>query len=221
MTGPLRTDFKNEILPDGMAHRTYNVVSSTGETLFTNVHLEKAYVPIQVGDEYGEDEINQLDTIVNRNVELINKNGQFINKNTQSIKALGINKVDKDGDKVLSTHDFTTQYKTKLDNLESVFSKLGNCVINVMKDITIQPESWVDDSTFIDYPFKATISNSELTELHWWCELYTPDHTDLSLLNLLCPLVFVGDGNFSLFTKFKFATPIKIENIVFEREVLK
>lgn len=62
----LKTDFRDEILPDGDSHRVYNIKKKgTNAIIESDVYLEKAYTPRQEGDEYGAREINELNTKVN------------------------------------------------------------------------------------------------------------------------------------------------------------
>lgn len=61
----IKQDYKNEILPEGMTYRTYNVVGEDGIPIHTNIHFEKAYVPMQVGDNFGAQQINEMAEAVN------------------------------------------------------------------------------------------------------------------------------------------------------------
>lgn len=74
----LKTDFKNEILPEGMEYRTYNVIGEDGQTIHENVHLEKAYLPRQVGDDFGAQQVNEITLAVNTVDETSKTNSQDI-----------------------------------------------------------------------------------------------------------------------------------------------
>lgn len=62
----IKQDYKNEILPEGMTYRTYNVVGEDGIPIHQNVHFEKAYIPLQVGDNFGAQQINEMAETVNK-----------------------------------------------------------------------------------------------------------------------------------------------------------
>ena len=57
----LRTDFKDEILQEGEEHRIYNIKrKDTNEEVESNIYLEKAYTPLQEGNEFGAKEVNEI-----------------------------------------------------------------------------------------------------------------------------------------------------------------
>ena len=62
----LKTDYKDEILPSGQTERTYNIVDQNGTVVQSNVRLQKAYTPQQVGDNYGATVINEGNKIINQ-----------------------------------------------------------------------------------------------------------------------------------------------------------
>lgn len=66
----LKENYKNEILEAGQS-RTYNMVGSNGEVLYSNVKLEKAYTPKQEGDNFGANDINQITKAINGIIDLI------------------------------------------------------------------------------------------------------------------------------------------------------
>ena len=61
----LKTNFKDEILPEGQQYRKYNIVGEDGRVIQSNIHLVKSYSPKQEGDKYGALEINTLNKDVN------------------------------------------------------------------------------------------------------------------------------------------------------------
>ena len=57
----LRTDFKDEILQEGEEHRIYNIKrKDTNEEVESKIYLEKAYTPLQEGDNFGAKEVNEI-----------------------------------------------------------------------------------------------------------------------------------------------------------------
>lgn len=164
----IKADYKNEILPEGMQYRTYNVIGSDGQIIHQNIHLEKAYVPQQVGDNFGAQQINEMASAINEFA------GTGIKPNTYTIKET---------------------------------------------DIIVPTTSWVSDSTFSDYPFKADIAINGLTD-DFICKVITPDHTNRNLDDLFSPFVYTTDGKFSIFVASKPESSITIENVSFEKVVV-
>ena len=57
----LRTDFKDEILQEGEEHRIYSIKrKGTDEIVESDIYLEKAYTPLQEGNEFGAKEVNEI-----------------------------------------------------------------------------------------------------------------------------------------------------------------
>ena len=57
----LRTDFKDEILQEGETHRVYDIKrKGTDEIVESDIYLEKAYTPLQEGDNFGAKEVNEI-----------------------------------------------------------------------------------------------------------------------------------------------------------------
>lgn len=57
----LRTDFKDEILQEGETHRVYDIKrKGTDEIVESDIYLEKAYTPLQEGNEFGAKEVNEI-----------------------------------------------------------------------------------------------------------------------------------------------------------------
>lgn len=62
----LRTDFKDEILQEGEEHRIYSIKrKGTDEIVESDIYLEKAYTPLQEGDEFGAKEVNEINGRLN------------------------------------------------------------------------------------------------------------------------------------------------------------
>lgn len=62
----LRTNYKEDILSTAeQGTRKFNIVDSNGNVLYENVHLEDVSNYLQVGDEYGADEINEQNGAIN------------------------------------------------------------------------------------------------------------------------------------------------------------
>lgn len=70
----IKENYKDEVLPEGLTSRTYNVVAEDGQVLHTNVHLEKAYVPVVQGDQFGALQINEMAKSINVNERKVLKN---------------------------------------------------------------------------------------------------------------------------------------------------
>lgn len=63
----LKTDFKDEILQEGEEHRRYNIKrSGTDDVVESDVYLERADTPQQVGDDFSAGTLNQMTTILNK-----------------------------------------------------------------------------------------------------------------------------------------------------------
>ena len=68
------------------------------------------------------------------------------------------NKVDKVSGKGLSTNDYTNDEKTKLSRL--------NAAITVQSNISVPTSAWLTDTTYTDYPFRASIPIDDCTANH-------------------------------------------------------
>ena len=63
----LRTDFKDEILQGGETHRVCDIKrKGTDEIVESDIYLEKAYTPLQEGNEFGAKEVNEIHGRLNR-----------------------------------------------------------------------------------------------------------------------------------------------------------
>lgn len=62
----LRTNYKDDILSTAeQGTRKFNIVDANGNVLYESVHLEDVSNYLQVGDEYGADEINEQNEAIN------------------------------------------------------------------------------------------------------------------------------------------------------------
>lgn len=68
------------------------------------------------------------------------------------------NKVDKVSGKGLSTNDYTNTEKTKLSSL--------NAAIIVQSNVSVATSAWVSDTTYTDYPYRASIPIAGCTANH-------------------------------------------------------
>ena len=68
------------------------------------------------------------------------------------------NKVDKVSGKGLSTNDYTNTEKTKLGAL--------NAAIIVQSNVSVATSAWVSDTTYTDYPYRASIPITGCTVNH-------------------------------------------------------
>lgn len=77
----LRTNFKDDILSTAeQGTRKFNIVDANGNVLYEGVHLEDISNYLQVGDEYGADEINeQNEAIKNLSSDKLDKTGASTN----------------------------------------------------------------------------------------------------------------------------------------------
>ena len=128
------------------------------------------------------------------------------------VEELQSNKVDKVNGKGLSTEDFTSAHKNKLDHINNF---AGDATIEILENVVVPIENWNNDFTFADYPFKAVISNKELTE-EWLCILATPN-LEYDFQDILAPYIFVGKGMFSIYATTK--KTVAFQNIVFIKKV--
>ena len=66
MTEDLKTDYKDDVLmPSEHGKRTFNIVDNDGNIVIENVHFEDVSNYLQVGDEYGNDVINEQNARIN------------------------------------------------------------------------------------------------------------------------------------------------------------
>jgi len=68
----LRTNYKDDILSTAEeGTRKFNIVDANGNALYEGVHLEDVSNYLQVGDEYGADEINEQNEAINNHTNII------------------------------------------------------------------------------------------------------------------------------------------------------
>lgn len=123
----------------------------------------------QIKDKFNEKN-NQIDgVVIDQSVKeaLDNKvSNEAFNSSVQSINSSLDNKVDKDGDKVLSTHDFTTALKAKLDGLTNyddteLTSKLNELESNLNTILNDENATTVIDTFQEIENFLQGITNTE------------------------------------------------------------
>lgn len=85
----------------------------------------------------------------------------------------------------------------------------------VIKNATISVSSWASDSTFSDYPYKATLQVTGVTSNHA-CTTMVPDHTNADLQYLFGPYVNTGAGTLEVWANSKPTAAITIELMIFE-----
>jgi len=67
MISNLKTDFKEDVLATSQkGKRTFNIVDKNGDILFKDVHIEDVSQYLVVGDDYGQDIINQQNKGINQ-----------------------------------------------------------------------------------------------------------------------------------------------------------
>lgn len=67
MIDELKTDYKDDVLATSQqGKRTFNIVGKNGEILFEDVHIEDTSKYTQVGDEYGQEIINEQNSAINQ-----------------------------------------------------------------------------------------------------------------------------------------------------------
>ena len=67
MIDELKTDYKDDVLATSQqGKRTFNIVGKNGEILFEDVHIEDISRYLQVGDEYGQEIINEQNSAINQ-----------------------------------------------------------------------------------------------------------------------------------------------------------
>lgn len=96
----LRTDFKDEILQEGETHRVYDIKrKGTDEIVESDIYLEKAYTPLQEGNEFGAKEVNEIhgrlnglapqNLLINGDFQ-INQRGQTNYSSNSSTRSYGL-----------------------------------------------------------------------------------------------------------------------------------
>jgi hypothetical protein len=128
----------------------------------------------------------------------------------------------KDGDKVLSTNDYTNDEKSKVGNLPEDTSgelkKKGNTQTTRFTNASVPASAWAEDSTYSDWPYKATITLSGVTAT-MECKSLCPDHTNIDLLYIFGPIVNTVAGGLEIWASEKPTAAIKFDLLSFE-EVL-
>ena len=96
--------------------------------------------------------------------------------------------------------------------------KKGNTQTTRITNVSIPASAWASDTTFEDYPYKATL-RIDGVKADMECKTFLPDHTDPELAYLFAPWVNTGAGTLEVWASSKPSAAIKIELITFE-EVL-
>lgn len=108
--------------------------------------------------------------------------------------------------------------KTLITELRESAQTKGNTQTTRVTNVSITASSWASDTTFEDYPYKATLQiNGIKAEME--CKTFLPDHTNPELAYLFAPWVNTGAGTLEVWASSKPSAAIKIELITFE-EVL-
>lgn len=102
--------------------------------------------------------------------------------------------------------------------LNAAITKKGNTQTVRKTNVSIPVSVWISDSTYTDWPYKATLTISGVTAA-MECKSITLDHTKPDLLYIFGPFVNTGANKLELWAASKPTTAITIENISFE-EVL-
>lgn len=108
--------------------------------------------------------------------------------------------------------------KTLITEIRDAVNRRGNTQTTRVTNVSIPASSWAADTTFEDYPYKATLQ-IEGVKAEMECKTFLPDHTDPELAYLFAPWVNTGDGTLDVWANSKPTSTIKIELITFE-EVL-
>ena len=108
--------------------------------------------------------------------------------------------------------------KTLITEIRDAVNRRGNTQTTRITNVLIPASSWATDTTFTDYPYKATLQITGITA-DMECKTFLPDHTNPELQYLFAPWVNTGAGTLEVWANSKPTATIKIELITFE-EVL-
>lgn len=115
----------------------------------------------------------------------------------------------------LNSHNTDTEAHADIRN---ILAQKGNTQTTRVTNVSIPASAWASDTTFTDYPYKATLSITGVTAT-MECKTFLPDHTDADLQYLFAPWVNTGAGTLEVWVVSKPTAAILIELITFE-EVL-
>ena len=108
--------------------------------------------------------------------------------------------------------------KTLITEIRDAVNRRGNTQTTRVTNVLIPASSWATDTTFTDYPYKATLQITGITA-DMECKTFLPDHADPELAYLFAPWVNTGAGTLDVWANSKPTVTVKIELITFE-EVL-
>ena len=108
--------------------------------------------------------------------------------------------------------------KTLITEIRDAVNRRGNTQTTRVSNVSIPASSWATDTTFADYPYKATLQITGITA-DMECKTFLPDHADPELAYLFAPWVNTGAGTLDVWVNSKPTVTVKIELITFE-EVL-
>lgn len=108
--------------------------------------------------------------------------------------------------------------KTLITEIRNAVDRRGNTQTTRVTNVSIPASAWATDTTFTDYPYKATLQITGITA-DMECKTFLPDHTNPELQYLFAPWVNTGAGTLEVWANEKPLDAIIIELITFE-EVL-
>ncbi len=130
-------------------------LSSDGTYKYLNDYLNKieasnTYTPITTFNLLSE-RVGDIEANFVRTIQFQQTISQY--STTAQIEQLLLSKVDKDGDKQLSTEDFTTEYKEKLENLENYDdSNIRNSISDLEESVApaVSMTSFMEGVSFVN-----------------------------------------------------------------------
>lgn len=157
--------------------------------------------------KYDPDEIDFSKTTFNIK-QALNNNWAHIQTLLEEIRTTVDKKVTAEEGKGLSTNDFSNTLKAKLSNI--------NSAIIIKNNTPVAVSAWAADTTYEDYPFKASISVTGCTANH------TPDVSfglkDVTGGNL-APLAETYAGGIYIYAKEKPKAEMTIPTILLTKVV--
>lgn len=196
----LRTNFKDDILSTAeQGTRKFNIVDANGNVLYEGVHLEDVSNYLQVGDEYGADEINEQNEAINNHTNIIGDTDiSDIGDGTVTggISQLNSDKQDKTDNSLNTT---SKNVVGAINELNSNLNIIGTMYsTNTLKATSIQAST---ETEFIKYTSGLNYG-TYLVSLR--VELTTVQPTSGALLTLkigdkrfvteIPPIPFIGNG---------------------------
>ncbi|MGN1414063.1 MAG: hypothetical protein ACI4WY_07450 [Anaerovoracaceae bacterium] len=108
--------------------------------------------------------------------------------------------------------------KTLIIEIRNAVDRRGNTQTTRVANVSILASAWTTDTTFTDYPYKATLQITGVKST-MECKTFMPDHTIQDLQYLFAPWVNTGAGTLEVWANSKPTAAVTIELITFE-EVL-